>query len=224
MVSMNMTSSTGSVGTNKNVDTHQMKNIEWGAASYLCQSEYGQEPWINPYGDWTNGSYKLKTGYSGESKDSGALSEGSSMLHPYNDLTFGVKASTTGNIYGIYDMSGGAYERTAALINNGNSNIGTYAGIYAENNKIKAEYSKYYDIYEPGDEEKEGSTFYGEGVQNLCNSVSPYNVNEVDNNVIRNINFNKLLWKIYIWNFWICLAKRYNKIVWRWLSINYGLE
>jgi uncharacterized protein YpmB len=169
-VSMNMTSSTGSVGTTTDVDTHQMKNVEWGAVAYLCQSQYGTEPWINPFGDWTARSYKIKTGYAGASKDSGALAEGNASLSAYN-TTNGVKASTTGNIYGVYDMSGGTWEMTAAVLNNGNSNIGTYGtSTYVTNNKIKTEYAKYYDIYEPGDEEKEGGAYYGTAGETLWNS------------------------------------------------------
>ena len=38
----------------------------------------------------------------------------------------GTKASTTGTIYGVYDMSGGTWERTAGLVNNGNANLATY--------------------------------------------------------------------------------------------------
>ena len=36
------------------------------------------------------------------------------MTNAYN-TTGGVKASTTGNITGVYDMSGGAWEYTAAM-------------------------------------------------------------------------------------------------------------
>ncbi len=167
---MNIASSSGSVGTTANVDTHQMKNVEWGAVAYLSQSKYGTEPWINPYGDMTAGSYKLKTGYAGTSKDNGALAEGNVNLSAYNTAN-GVKASTTGNIYGIYDMSGGAWEMTASVLNNGNSYIGTYGtSTYTTNNKIKTEYAKYYDIYTPGDEEKEGGAHYGTAGETLWNS------------------------------------------------------
>lgn len=184
--SMNMVTAQGSVGTTTNIDSHLIKNIEWGAVAYLSQSMYGTEPWINPYGDRTAGSYKMKTGYSGENKDSGQLVEGSVQLHPYNDLTYGVKASTTGNIYGIYDFSGGGWEYTAAVINNGNSYISSYGKAeHVLSNKIRDEYAKYYDIYEPGDEEKEGGAFYGVGGQNLWSSAAPYNVSEADNNIIR---------------------------------------
>ncbi|MDD3303601.1 MAG: hypothetical protein PHP54_01635 [Clostridia bacterium] len=168
-VSMNMTSSNGSVGTESNVDIHQMKNIEWGAVAYLCQSIYGEEPWNNPYGDWTAGSYKLKTGYAGASKDTGGLVEGNANLAKYNTVN-GVKASTTGNITGVYDMAGGAWEYVAAVLNNGNSNIGLAKSEHVENNKIKDEYKKYYDIYTPGEEEREGGAYYGSGGAKLWDS------------------------------------------------------
>ena len=51
-----------------------------------------------------------------------AAAEG--VTNAYN-TTNGMKASTTGTIYGVYDMSGGAWERTAAYINNGHGNLAT---------------------------------------------------------------------------------------------------
>ena len=69
-------------------DSHMMKNIEWGAVAYLKQSNYGlgiTDIGINSGGYNTGGgngtSYKTNIGQ-----------------------------STTGNITGVYDMSGGAYE------------------------------------------------------------------------------------------------------------------
>ena len=38
----------------------------------------------------------------------------------------GTKASSTGTIYGIYDLSGGIWERTAGLVKNGNSSLTIY--------------------------------------------------------------------------------------------------
>ena len=185
-VCMNIKNSNGSLNSN-NVDTHQMKNIEWGAVAYLSQSKYGEEPWINPYGDYTSGSYKFKTGYSGENKDNGILSEGSSQLHKYNDLTYGVNASTTHNIYGIYDMCGGSNEYVAAILENGDPNITSFLSKYTLNRKIKSDYEKYYDIYEPGNDEMDGGKYsgYAEEMNKLWISSSPYNVDEVNNNVIR---------------------------------------
>jgi uncharacterized protein YpmB len=144
-VSMNMTSTGGSIGTTVNLDTHQMKSSERAIVTTFANYIYGQKSWINPYGDSTTGSLKLKTGYSGETANSGPLAEGDIKLHPYNDLVYGVNSSTTGNIYGVYDIHGGSWDTLAALYDNGNSSISTYGKTeHILNNKIKAEYEKYY--------------------------------------------------------------------------------
>ena len=70
-------------------DSHMMKIIEWGAVAYLKQSIYGLE--ITDIGVNSNGSY-----YTGG---------GSGTSYITN-----IGQSTTGNITGVYDMSGGAYE------------------------------------------------------------------------------------------------------------------
>jgi hypothetical protein len=179
-VCMNMTSGSGSVGTTTNIDTHQMKNSEWGAVAYLTQSIYGKnaEVWINPCGDST--VYKMKTGYAGAQVNSVSLAEGNANLSVYNEGN-GPQASTTGNVYGVYDMSGGSWEYVAAYLNNGNSNLGTYGtSTYFTTNILKAGYAKYYDIYEPGDLEKSGGTYYGSGITTLWNAN-----NSVANNTIR---------------------------------------
>ena len=70
-------------------DSHMMKNIEWGAVAYLKQSNYGlgiTDITIN-----SNGSY-----YTGG---------GTGTSYKTN-----IGQSTTGNITGVYDMSGGAWE------------------------------------------------------------------------------------------------------------------
>ena len=58
----------------------------------------------------------------------------------------GTKASTTGTIYGIYDMSGGTWERSAAIVNNGDGNLNTYgkAIMNALNNGKSSEYVTVY--------------------------------------------------------------------------------
>jgi type II secretory pathway pseudopilin PulG len=179
-VCMNMVNSGGSIGTTTNLDTHQIKNTEWGAVAYLTQSVYGKnsEVWINPYGETT--TYKMKTGYTGGSADSVNLPEGNASLVQYNTGN-GLNASTTGNIYGVYDMAGGAWEFVAGYIDNGNSNLGTYGiSTYFSSNILKAQYSKYYDAYEPGNQEKSGGIYYGTGISTIWNAD-----NSVANNTIR---------------------------------------
>ena len=82
-----------------NGDSHMMKNMEWGAVAYLSHSKYGinKEVGINNNSNYTTGC------------GAAAGSSSSSSCNAYNTTT-GMLASTTGNIYGIYDMSGGAYE------------------------------------------------------------------------------------------------------------------
>ena len=84
-------------------ESHLMKNSEWGAIAYLSYSKYGlngTEIYIN-----TSNVTGQSTG-----KTNAAPSD---TNYPYN-TTQGVGASTTGNITGIYDMSGGLWDFTAS--------------------------------------------------------------------------------------------------------------
>jgi type IV pilus assembly protein PilA len=92
------------------VDTHVMKNTEWGAIVYLTQSTYGGNAEI-----WINNANNFTTGCAANSVNQGASTTG--CLNAYNTVN-GVKSSTTLNITGIYDMSGGSWERTMGNYNN----------------------------------------------------------------------------------------------------------
>ena len=97
--------------TSKSVaDSHMIKNMEWGAVAYLTNSNYGRclngtctEVTINNCSTYTTGI----------GADTVSASESSTTCtteaNKYNG-TKGVLASTTGNVYGVYDMSGGAWE------------------------------------------------------------------------------------------------------------------
>ena len=104
-----------------NADSHMMKNMEWGAVAYLKQSKYGlgtTDIAVN-----TNSSY-----YTGG---------GTSDAYKTN-----VAQSTTGNIYGVYDMSGGAWERVMGnMKNSSNAFYSSNAGF------TTAPDAKYYDSY-----------------------------------------------------------------------------
>ncbi len=61
-------------------------------------------------------------------------------MYAYN-TTNGMKASTTGNVSGVYDLSGGVYERTAGYISNGNDYLykdGTSGSEYSSGNLMGA--------------------------------------------------------------------------------------
>lgn len=125
-------------------NTHMMKNTEWGAVAYLTQSKYGNgisQVWSNNYYD----EFGTKTGYSARSSTD--TKYGDSV----DDVTFlwntnnGVNASTTGNVYGVYDMVGGAIERMSAYLDNNNKYLKDYGKALLEEKN-----SSYYDVYKPG--------------------------------------------------------------------------
>ena len=119
-----------------NADSHLMKNSEWGAVSYLSQSKYGlngENIYINNVnlnGIITN-VYAV-TGCAGTTADAEqvettieAINNRTANVYTWTQKN-GQKASSTGTIYGIYDMSGGTWERAAGLVANGNDNLITY--------------------------------------------------------------------------------------------------
>ena len=65
----------------------------------------------------------------------------------------GTKASSTGTIYGIYDLSGGAWERTAGLIANGNDNLINHGNSLLNNRKNNSTNTKYVTVYPSSDSE-----------------------------------------------------------------------
>ena len=106
----NMRESGNQYGFKTTDETHMMKNMEWGAVTYLYHSKYGrcingtcEEVTINNCSNFITGI----------GADTVSASESSTTCttdaNKYNRAK-GVLASTTGNIYGIYDMSGGAVE------------------------------------------------------------------------------------------------------------------
>ena len=86
------------------LQSHLMKNSDWGAVVYLSQSKYGRNGvQASLANDFVTGGDPLE--------------------------------STTGNIYGIYDMNGGAYDSVAG---------GLTANII---NTLGSENAKYYETY-----------------------------------------------------------------------------
>ena len=116
----------------RELESHMLKNSEWGAVAYLTESKYGRngtEVTINNNGE---------TYYTGGGVDKAYISN--------------VKQSTTGNVYGIYDLSGNSWEYVAAAYNNRNE-IGTsdgstkYATVYRGTN-ISSDFKKGDATYE----------------------------------------------------------------------------
>lgn len=96
-----------------------MKNSEWGAVAYLAESKYGRNGTeIN-----INNNSNYLTGNAGND-----ISESSSSTTNAYNTQQGMLASTTGNIYGIYDLSGGAWEYMAGYYAGGFSFIDMNGG------------------------------------------------------------------------------------------------
>ena len=130
---MNMKNSGNKYGFSGSDDTHMMKNMEWGAVAYLSHSKYGinKEVALN-----SNESYTTGCGPQSE----GSTSSGT-ICNAYT-TTLGQSASTTGNVYGIYDMSGGTDEYVMGnIVNPSGAMFSSSSGFttYPE--------SKYYDKY-----------------------------------------------------------------------------
>ena len=83
------------------VDSHMMKNSEWGAVAYLSHSKYGinDEIRINAWRTFTTGCGALNADESYTSAC--GYTYGSATTYPQ---------STTGNVTGVFDMSGGTFE------------------------------------------------------------------------------------------------------------------
>ena len=102
-------------------DAHMMKNIEWGAVAYLTQSNYGiglnevsicyGQTKIN-YDNNNNNFINSMIYFSYTGGNTGTT---------YKSYT---SQATTGNIYGIYDMSGGVHEYVMGNYNQTAGNSG----------------------------------------------------------------------------------------------------
>ena len=155
---------------NTGANSHLMKNSEWGAIAYLTHSQYGRnghEIGMNTYGPETKEGettyYNEVTGYG--SSGTGRTTEETIADDNRYDGKYGMNASTTGNLYGVYDISGGCWEYTSVLYSkytNGNGNslyAKTANGKYSlsvTDSQIPSNSSKYATIY-PIDTTVEGN-------------------------------------------------------------------
>ena len=122
---------------NSNINSHMMKNSEWGAVAYLTDSKYGR----NGTEITINNNQYVRTGNAGNDISASA----NTTTNPYNTGK-GMLASSTGNIYGIYDLSGGAIEYVAAYYGKGTDLILTDVGKNLINeNKVSDAYSTVYE-------------------------------------------------------------------------------
>ncbi len=153
-------------GVTTKSDSHMMKNSEWGAAAYLSHSKYGvnREVYINNSSSYYTGRSGGNVGgktpinktyanqistvqwnsYGYYTWDGYLLNYGTNTKSSTKDLS--KVASTTGNITGIYDMSGGTREHVMGYYSGAST---TWGASSSSNNAgfSSAPDSKYYDDY-----------------------------------------------------------------------------
>ena len=173
-------------GVTTNADSHMMKNSEWGAAAYLSHSKYGanREVYINNSSSFYTGRSGGNVGgltqinntytdqistddvndYGYYTWDGYLLNFNTNTKSSTRDLT--KVASTTGNITGIYDMSGGAQEY---VMGNYNDTIGGSAFSALPD-------SKYYDKYTTTNvlTACDGEICYGHGLSEVSGWYGDY--------------------------------------------------
>ncbi len=142
-VSLKMNDVGNRYGFNESTDTHLMKNSEWAIVAYLSQSKYGKLGNTNFSGAnkdiYQNKSDSYITGCSYGTPSNGDTDYG--CQYTYNIDINGTGASTTGTIYGIYDMSGGTWEYVMA----------NYNDVLGDSGFTSMPESKYYNKYTTSD-------------------------------------------------------------------------
>ena len=141
----------------RSLDSHMMKNTEWGAVAYLQHSAYGSQASVR-----VNNNEAYITGYASTTEpttgptssststnrhESTALDKDGTYTGNYLNANSSV-ASTTGNRSGIYDMSGGAWEYVMGYTTS-SSTVGGSSGITSlyPNFFSDSTYTKYWDKY-----------------------------------------------------------------------------
>ena len=126
----------------ENLQSHMMKNTEWGAVAYLSHSIFGINKEIT-----INNNNQYKTGYAAlpttdQSDFPGVSGDGNGFNTTWNTEN-GFTASTTGNITGVYDMSGGAWEYVAAYVQGSSNDASTFT-----KDELGQLGEKFFDVYD----------------------------------------------------------------------------
>ena len=205
----------------QSIDTHMMKNMEWGAIAFLTNSIYGRyndsstciasgcEVWINNintgYGNGTAVDGQPQwgpsiTGCAGTSTSAGVSSSQTACASGYDWKTKGVNASTTGNQYGIYDMSGGAWEYVMGVQKDSSGNVQVGSSGFSTSSLPD---SKYYDLYDYQAEDGVGYTRYhlGDATREVLKNTSSQG---------QNAWWSDYSYNIYSLYPWVARGGRYN--------------
>jgi len=117
-----------------------MKNSDWGAVVYLSHSQYGINGEIR-----INNNKNFTTGC-GASKENGEFTSECQIAYGSNVTSY--PQSTTGNITGVFDMSGGAFEYVMGVYSDlsyDNSGFSTLPESKYYNNYLSSQFTGEYD-------------------------------------------------------------------------------
>lgn len=121
------------------IDTHMVKNTDWGAVAYLSHSRYGINKEIK-----RNSNSNYITGRQGNYTYNDFLVNNGIMTSVKTPGT-GTLASTTGNVYGVYDMSGCGNEYVMGVEKVSGSDDEPYLN---RGNFTTTPLPKYYNLYD----------------------------------------------------------------------------
>ncbi len=144
------------------IDSHLIKNSEWSAVAYLASSLYGKNSEVLP-----NNYSKQITGCGA---NVGSVGGNSACLNSYGTvLSNEYNSSTTGNISGVFDMSGCLWERTMGLQKNSLGEIDYSLSGFTSLNP------KYYDLYEHSTSGNQyGNSGYGQAISETAGWYGDY--------------------------------------------------
>ncbi|MDD4547715.1 MAG: type II secretion system protein [Bacilli bacterium] len=122
-------------GLPANTDAHMIKNMEWGAVTYLSHSKYGRTEEIT-------------------------INDNISFLTGDGDYIINTNQSATGNIYGVYDMNGGSFEYVmGGMFDSGDVTISVSSSGFDQVAIDSASMSKYIDKYAYGNTYNDQSAY-----------------------------------------------------------------
>ena len=200
--------------SSSSTDSHLMKNSEWGAVAYLSWSEYGANK-VEPYKNNINlnsgskqrtnsegrtgiDSVYVVTGLTTKSEEEKIITENdlkdinnrngntaTNEVYAWNQEE-GQKASSTLNMYGIYDLNGGSHELPSAYIANDGECLNERGeSMTYENGKLKTKSTKYTTVY-PYDSNNDNVSsnyalnkyIYGDAIRETSNDSKSWNKDE----------------------------------------------
>ena len=153
----------------RNKDSHLLKNSEWGVIVYLTDSKYGR-----------NGTKIVEN--SDDDCCTGGISGATALTNPLQ--------STTGNEYGIFDISGCTFEYVASYIADSTQKYGNSFASTDNTTNNKRESTKYSTVYNWTDSNKEELDNYKININKIFGdaivetSKTGYNIYDWEGNIL----------------------------------------